>query len=172
MIKYIYIYKSVFIEIMKSNLQLIIKSSGGNVPDSLGPFTHERAVVGVSSSQLMTETTLQFISILTLGHKNASLARHAQCGTFPAVAEGSSSVQECVLCARLETRRGGRVPAVSTRVYDPGAGGGAAILACFVVLGWGRLRGVAVPRSCWPAWSHVWPPRWSPSTGAAPTPSE
>lgn len=163
---------------MISNLQLIIKSSGGNVPNSLGPFTHERAAVGVSVSQLMTETTPQFISILAFGHKNASLAGHAQCGTFPAAGEGSPSVQECVLCARLETRRGGSVPAVSTRVYDPGAGGGAAILAFFFffffffVLGWGKLRGVAVPRSCWPASARVWPPRWSPSTGAAPTPSE
>lgn len=124
-----------------------------------------------SVSQLMTETTPQHISSHTFGHRNVSLVRYAQCGTFPAAGERRSSVQECVRYAHLETRRGDSVPGVSTRFYDPGAGGGAAIFA-FFASGWGEWRGVAVPRSCWPALARVWPPRWSPSTGAAPTPSE
>ena len=43
------------------------------MPNHLGPFTHERVVVGGSVSQLMTETTPRYISIHTLGHKNVSL---------------------------------------------------------------------------------------------------
>lgn len=103
------------------------------------------------------------------------ISRKARCGTFSACGEGSSSLQGCVLCAHLETRRGDSVPAVSTLFYDPGGGGGAAIFAFFPLFfasGWGGLRGVAVPRSCWPASARVWPPRWSPSTGATPTPGE
>lgn len=111
------------------------------MPNSLGPFTHERVVVGGSVSQLMTETTPQYFSIHTFGHRNVSLARYAQCGTFPASGEGRSLVQECVLCAHLETRRGDSVPAVSTLFYDPGGGGGAAIFAFFFFfcLGMGRI---------------------------------
>lgn len=93
---------------------------------------------GRSVSQLMTETTPQHISIHTFGHRNVSLVRHAQCGTFPAAGERRSSVQECVRYAHLETRRGDSVPGVSTRFYDPGAGGGAAIFA-FFCLGMGRM---------------------------------
>lgn len=104
------------------------------MPNSLGPFTHERVVVGGSVSQLMTETTPQYFSKHTFGHRNVSLARYAQCGTFPASGEGRPLVQECVLCAHLETRRGDSVPAVSTLFYDPGGGGGAAIFAFFVYL--------------------------------------
>lgn len=101
--------------------------------NSLGPFTHEHVVVGGSVSQLMTETTPRYISIHTFRHRNASLARCAQCGTFPASGEGRSLLLECVLCAHLETRRGESVPAVSTLFYDPGGGGGAAIFAFFVL---------------------------------------
>lgn len=111
--------------------QLFAMSSGGNVPNSLGPFTHERVVVGGSVSQLMTETTPQYISVHAFGHRNASLAKYAQCGTFPASGEGRSLVQECVLCAHLETRRGDSIPAVFTQFYDPGGEGGAAIFAFF-----------------------------------------
>lgn len=82
-----------------------------------------------SVSQLMTETTPQHISIHTFGYRNVSLVRYTQCGTFPAAGERRSSVQECVRYAHLETRRGDSVPGVSTRFYDPGAGGGAAIFA-------------------------------------------
>lgn len=92
-----------------------------------------------SVSQLMTETTPQHISIHTFRHRNVSLVRYAQCGTFPAAGERRSSVQECVRYAHLETRRGDSVPGVSTRFYDPGAGGGAAIFASFFCLGMGRM---------------------------------
>lgn len=116
--------------------QLFAMSSGGNVPNSFGPFTHERVVVGGSVSQLMTETTPQYISVHEFGHRNASLAKYAQCGTFPASGEGRSLVQECVLCAHLETRRGDSIPAVFTLFYDPGGEGGAAIFSFFFFLSW------------------------------------
>lgn len=86
----------------------------------------------------MIGTTPRYISIHAFCHRNVALTRYAQCGTFPAAGEGRSIVQECVRCAHLETRRGDSVPAVSTRFYDPGAGGGAAIFA-FFCLGMGRM---------------------------------
>lgn len=42
----------------------------------------------------------------------------------------------------------------------------------YLFLWWGEPHGAAEPWSCWPSSAHVEQSLWSPSTGAAPTPSE
>lgn len=159
---------SVFIETFQSNListrrQLIIKSSSGIVPNSLGPFTHERVVVGGSVSQLMTETTPRYISIHTFGHRNVSLDTHnvehflylekkdrwSRNVSFArtwrhAEATAFQPFPPCFMILEVE---------VELWSWD------LCFFFFFLALGWGGLRGVAVPRSCWPASARVWPPR-------------